>query len=154
MIIILTYLLQVLPQDHFFRWLEEFSWKSVYLDFSVKNFLLRNFFQYLSPLLILPIDLLKRNNFPFIHKLHYSYSNWSFYSRFVYGLEWGLRQLSMFCFVFAVKILKIFCICYLFSVLCWKYLFANIVKRILKHTKSEFSKTKKTSFLQSKFTVQ
>ena len=106
MITILTYLLLVLLQDHFFRWFEEIFWKPVYLDFdfSVKNFLLRKFFQYLSQTLILPTDLLKRNNFQFIHIPHYSYSNWSFYFRVTYGWEWGLQQFSIFCSLFAVKI--------------------------------------------------
>ena len=100
MITILTYLLLVLLQDHFFRWFEEIFWKRVYLDFgfSVKNFLLRKFFQYLSQTLILPTDLLKRNNFQFTHISHYSYSNWSFYFRVTYGWKWPSSAL------FAVKI--------------------------------------------------
>ena len=142
MIIILTYLLQVLPQDHFFRWLEEFSWKSVYLDFSAKNFLLGKFFQCLSQLLILPIDPLKRNNFPFIHKSHYSYSNWSFYSRVAYGLKWGLQQFSIFCSVFAVKMWKIFCIAFHMLLICSTLLqifVSKIAQRFLKYSKLEFS---------------
>ena len=103
MITTLTYLFLVLLQDHFFQWLEEISWKLVYLDFSVKNFLLRKFFQYLSQIVILPTDLLKRNNFQFIHRSRYSCSNWSFYSRVVYGREWDLQQFFIFCSLFAVK---------------------------------------------------
>ena len=63
MVITLTYLLPVLRLDHFFLWFEEFSLKLVYLDFSVKIFLLGKLFQHFFQLLVLRTDLLKRNNF-------------------------------------------------------------------------------------------
>ena len=92
MTIILTYLSAVSRPDHFFQRLEEFSWKPVYLDFSVKHFLFGKVFQYLSQLLVLPTDLLKINNFSIIHRSYYRFPSCRFYSRVVCGWKWGLQR--------------------------------------------------------------